>query len=105
MITSNSPLIAGAVDDVLVNCSAAVDCHAADIIGDLVYTWYNSKGKAIVSSNRTIISYNNNMSTLTLSPLSIDDSNVTCCVVGSERQDTPNSNDSSCVLMIFIIKG
>ena len=82
-----------------------MDCHAADIFGDLVYTWYNSEGEAIESSNRTIISYINNMSTLTLSPLSIDDSNVTCCVVGLEGQGKSNSNDSSCVSIAFIIKG
>ena len=46
-ITSNSPLITGGVDDVVVNCSAAVDCHAADIFGDLVYTWYNSEAKLL----------------------------------------------------------
>ena len=78
--------MAGGVDDVTLTCSASVDRGVVDF-GDLVYsfTWYNSEGEVIMSSSRTIISSINNMSTLTLSPLSVDDSNITCSVVVAER--------------------
>ena len=85
-LPSDSPLIAGGVDDVTLTCSASVDRGVVDF-GDLVYsfTWYNSEGEVIMSSSRTIISSINNKSTLTLSPLSVDDSNINCSVVVAER--------------------
>ena len=84
-IPSDSPLIVGGVDDVTLTCSASVDRGVVDF-GDLVYsfTWYNSE-EVVMSSSRTIISSINNMSILTLSPLSVDDSNITCSVVMAER--------------------
>ena len=84
--SSDSPLIAGGVNDVTLTCSASVDRGVVDF-GDLIYsfTWYNSEGEVIISSSRTIISSINNMSTLTLSPLNVDDSNITCSVVVAER--------------------
>ena len=79
--SSDSPLIAGGVDDVTLTCSASVD-HGVVDFGDLVYsfTWYYSEGEVIISSSRTVITSINNMPTLTLSPLSVDDSNITCSV-------------------------
>ena len=86
VISSDSPLIAGGVDDVTLICSSSVDRGVVDF-GDLVYsfTWYNSEGEVIMSSNRTIISSITYMSTLTLSPLSVNDSNITCSVIVTER--------------------
>ena len=87
VVSSDSLLIAGGVDDVTLTCSASVDRGVVDF-GDLVYsfTWNNSEGEVIMSSSSaTIISSINNMSTLTLSPLSVDDSNITCSVVVAER--------------------
>ena len=87
VVSPNSQLIAGGVDDVTLICSASVDRGVVDF-GDLVYsfTWYNSEGEVIMSSSRTtIMSSFNNMSTLTLCPLSVDDSNITCSVVVVER--------------------
>ena len=86
VVSSDSLLIAGGIDDVTLTCSASVDRGVVDF-GDLVYsfTWNNSEGEVVMSSSRTIISSINNMSTLTLSPLSVDDSNITCSVVVAER--------------------
>ena len=86
VVSSDSLLIAGGVDDVTLTCSASVDRGVVDF-GDLVYSfsWYNSEGEVIMSSSRTIISSINNMSTLTLSLLSVDDSNINCSVVVAER--------------------
>ena len=88
-VSSNSQLIAGGVDDVTFICSASVDRSIVDFIYLFYsFTWYNSEGEVITSSNRTIISSINNVSTLTLSPLSVDDSNITCSVVVVERLGT-----------------
>ena len=86
VVSSDSLLIAGGVNDVTLTCSASVDRGVVDF-GDLVYsfTWYNSEGEVIMSSNRTIISSTTYMSTLTLSPLSVNDSNITCSVIVTER--------------------
>ena len=93
VVSSDSLLIAGGVDGVTLICSASVDRGVVDF-GDLVYsfTWYNSEGEVIMSSNRTIISSNNNMSTLTLSPLSVDDSNITCSVLVADWLGLLNSS-------------
>ena len=92
-VPSDFPFIVGAVDDVNFTCSASVDHDVVDT-GDPIYsfTWYNSQGGEIMSGSRTIISQMNNMSTLILSPLSVDDSNITCSVVVAERLDRLDSS-------------
>ena len=104
-VSSDSPLIAGGVNDGTLTCSASVDRGVIDF-GDIVYsfTWYNSEGE-VKSSNRTVISYMISTSTLTLSPLSVYDSNVTCCVVGSEGQCRLNPTNTTCLSVTSIVKG
>ena len=106
MEPSDSALIAGRDDDVTLTCSASVDRGVVDF-GDLVYsfTWYNSEGEVIMSSSRTIISSINNMSTLTLSPLSVDDFNITCSVVVAERLGRLDSSSAAFQYTFINIRG
>jgi len=77
LVSSDSLLISGGVD---LTCSASVDHDVVDL-GNLVYsfTWYNNEEQVFICSERTIVS------TLTLSPLSVDDSHTTCSVAVAER--------------------
>ena len=87
VLVSSGPLVAGGVDNVIVTCSATVDSTVVDL-GTLGYsmTWLNRQGDEISSDSRTTIvsSTSSSSSTLTLSPLSTDDTNFTCVVVVSE---------------------
>ena len=99
-VASDSLFVAGGVDDVILICLASVDFCV-----DFSFTWYNSEGEVILSSSRTIISSINNMSTLTLSPLSVNDSNITCCVTVAETMGRINTNNANCQSMKSIITG
>ena len=81
-VTSES-LVAGGVEDVNITCTATVNYSVVDS-ADLVYsyTWRNSLGQLIT---KTKIKSVGNVSTLTLSPLSSLDTNLSCRVIVSER--------------------
>ena len=76
-------LVAGGVEDVNITCTATVNYSVVDS-ADLVYsyTWRNSLGQLIT---KTKIKSVGNVSTLTLSPLSTLDTNLSCRVIVSER--------------------
>ena len=80
-------LVAGGVDDVTLTCSASVDSFLVHF-NTLSYTitWRDRYGGVISSGSRTTIvsSTSSSSSTLTLSPLSTEDTNFTCVVVLSE---------------------
>ena len=84
---SSGPVVAGGVDNVIVTCSATVDTTVVDF-GTLGYTitWLNRQGDEISSDSRTTVvsSTSSRSSTLTLSPLSTEDTNFTCVVVVSD---------------------
>ena len=83
-------LVAGGVDDVTLTCSASVNSLLVhfDTLG-YTMTWRDRYGGVISSGSRATIvfSTSSNSSTLTLSPLSTDDTNFTCVVVVSEMQN------------------
>ena len=93
---SSGPLIAGGVNDVVVTCSATVNNTVVDF-GTLGYTvtWLNRQGDEISTDSRTafVSSISSSSSTLTISPLSTEDTNFTCVVVVSEMQNilTPST--------------
>ena len=84
MGTSNI-IIAGGVDDISVNCTASVDSSLVDF-GDLEFnfTWLNRDLIEMITDDRIIITSDEDQSTLTLSPPSIEDTNFTCSVTVSE---------------------
>ena len=77
-VTSGS-LVAGGVEDVNITCTATVNYSVVDS-ADLVYsyTWRNVHDQLINNNKRTKIKSVNNMSTLTLSPLSVRDTHFSC---------------------------
>ena len=80
-------LVAGGVDDVTLTCSASVDSFLVhfDTLS-FTMTWQDRQSDVISSGSRTTIvsSTSSSSSTLTLSPLSTEDTNFTCVVVVSE---------------------
>ena len=76
-VTSGS-LVAGGVEDVNITCTATVNYSVVDS-ADLVYsyTWRNHD-QLIKNKNRAKIMSVNNISTLTLSPLSTKDIHLSC---------------------------
>ena len=76
-VTSGS-LVAGGVEDVNITCTATVNYSVVDS-ADLVYsyTWRNHD-QLIKNNNRAKIKSVNNISTLTLSPLSTKDTYFSC---------------------------
>ena len=93
---SSGPLVAGGVNDVVVTCSATVNTTVVDF-GTLRYTvtWLNRQGDEISTDSRTTIvsSTSSSFSTLTLSPLSTEDTNFTCVLVVNELRNrlTPST--------------
>ena len=79
-VTSGS-LVAGGVEDVKITCTATVNYSVVDS-ADLVYsyTWRNRYDQLIKNNNRTKIKSVNNISTLTLSPLSTRDTYFSCTI-------------------------
>ena len=77
-VTSGS-LVAGGVEDVNITCTATVNYSVVDSV-DLVYsyTWRSRYDHLIDNSKRTKIKSVNNISTLTLSPLSTKDTHFSC---------------------------
>ena len=78
-VTSGS-LVVGGVEDVNITCTATVNYSVVDS-ADLVYsfTWRSSYDQLIKNNNkRTKITSVNNISTLTLSPLSTRDTYFSC---------------------------
>ena len=81
-MTSGS-LVAGGVEDVNITCTATVNYSVVDS-ADLVYsyTWRNSLGQLITDNNRIIIkSFHNNISIISLFPLSVMDTIFSCTAV------------------------
>ena len=81
-MTSGS-LVAGGVEDVNITCTATVNYSVVDS-ADLVYsyTWRNNLGQLITDNNRFIIkSFHNNISIISLFPLSVMDTIFSCTAV------------------------
>ena len=72
-------LVVGGVEDVNITCTATVNYSVVDS-ANLVYsyTWRNYYDQLINNNKRTKITSVNNMSTLTLSPLSTRDTYFSC---------------------------
>jgi len=85
--TLDSSVYAGGVDNVTVLCMASVDSNVVDF-GELEYnfTWRNRDQMEIKNNSRIILIFNKKKSTLTLSPLSTEDTKFTCSVTVSEKQ-------------------
>ena len=77
-VTSGS-LVAGGAEDVNITCTTTVNYSVVDS-ADLVYsyTWRNNYTQLINNNKRTTIKSVNNISTLTLSPLSTRDTYFSC---------------------------
>ena len=105
---SSGPLVAGGVDDVTLTCSATVDSFIVDfgILG-YAFTWLDRRGTTILTVNRTTIvsSTNNNISTLALSPLSIEDTNFTCTVVVHDIMNRLGSSAAGAMSTTLNIQG
>ena len=87
----SASLVAGGLQDTILNCSAMLDRFVNSGILQYTFAWQDKDGDAIVSDSRTIISPASSpsltpYSTLSLSPLSTEDTNFTCTVAVSETQ-------------------
>ncbi len=84
-------LLVGGVDDVILTCSNTINQNIVDT-GELRYSfiWINRDGSEVRNGSRTVItsSTTSSWSTLTLSPLSSEDTFIRCNVTISESQNT-----------------
>ena len=103
-VTSGS-LVAGGVEDVNITCTATVNYSVVDS-ADLVYsfTWRNLHDQLIKNNNkRTKIKSVNNISTLTLFPLSTRDTHFSCTtnVSALNRTDILTSDGSTHLALLL----
>ena len=105
-VTSGS-LVAGGVEDVNITCTATVNYSVVDS-ADLVYsyTWRSRNDQLIKNNNRAKIKSVNNISTLTLSPLSTRDTYFSCTtnvsVLNSTDILTSDSSTHPTLLLVNI---
>ena len=104
------PLYAGGVEDTTLNCSAMLDLDVVDTQQQIFYTftWRDRSGVEIVSGDRITISQSSSTtpsSSLTLSPLSIRDTNFTCAVRVTVSQDALTESDLGMATVILNVQG
>ena len=95
---NSGSLVVGGVEDVNITCTATVNYSVVDS-ADLVYsyTWRNRYEQLIKNNKKTKITSVNNISTLTLSPLSTRDIYFSCTtnVSALNRTDILTSDSST----------
>ena len=94
----SGPLFAGGVDNVTLTCSAMLGAGVDNpAVIRYSYIWLDREGREIMSGGRTIITptspSTSSSSTLTLSPLSITDTNFTCRVTLSDSRNLLRPSD------------
>lgn len=104
---STGRLFAGGVTTL--NCSATLNTMALDE-GLLLYSfnWTDREGVAIVSGGRTNVIHTHTLlssSSLTLSPLSITDTNFTCSVFVMDSQNTLLSSGPGIGSILLNVEG
>ena len=84
------PVATCGTDNVSIICSANVDMEIVNF-GSLGYnyTWVDELDTVVMTSKRTVVRspINSNYSTLTLSPVSVEDTNFMCTVSVYERMN------------------
>ena len=87
---SSGPLVAGGVNNVTLKCFAMINTFVSDFgTFDYTFTWLNREDTVIQNSQRTNIvsSSTSDSSTLTLSPLNVQDTEFACTVIVTERSN------------------
>ena len=86
----SGPLVAGGVNNVTLTCFATINTSVSDFgTFDYTFTWLNREDTMILNIQRTNIvpSTSSDSSTLTLSPLNVEDTEFTCIVIVNERSN------------------
>ena len=87
---SSGPLVAGGVYNVTLTCFAMINASVSDFgTFDNTFMWLNREDTVIQNSQRTNIvsSTRSGSSTLALSPLNVGDTEFTCTVIVTERNN------------------